>query len=206
MSSEERFVLMLDEIKFNELCKKINSCTNCQLSKTRINVVPGEGDINSPLMFIGEGPGADEDSQGRPFVGRAGQLLTKILESVQIKREEVYITNIVKCRPPNNRVPLPEEVKACQNYLFEQINLIKPKIICALGSTSAKFLLGPDVGTISKIRGTWFDYKDGIKIMPLYHPSYLLRNPSKEPGLPKHQMWIDIQNVKETYEKLRNMA
>ena len=190
-------------LEFTKLCEKINSCVNCQLSQTRLHVVPGEGDISSPLMFIGEGPGADEDNQGRPFVGRAGQLLTKILDSVQITREEVYITNIVKCRPPNNRVPLPEEVSACQGYLFEQIKLMKPKIICTLGSTSTKFLLGQKIGTISKIRGSWFDYKDGIKIMPLYHPSYLLRNPSKEPGAPKHQMWIDIQNVKKAYDEYK---
>jgi len=185
--------------KFDKICSAILSCQKCPLGKTRTRAVPGEGDKKTALMFIGEAPGADEDAQGRPFVGRAGQLLTKILESVQISRDEVYITNILKCRPPNNRTPLPEEMEACRDYVLGQIECIKPKFIGALGSVPTKFLLGDGIGNISKIRGNWFDFNENIKVMPLFHPSYLLRNPSKEPGSPKHQMWGDIKKIKQAF-------
>lgn len=191
------------EKQYADIVEAVKNCHECGLGTTRKNAVPGEGNIRATLMFVGEGPGADEDDQGRPFVGRAGQLLTKILESVNITREEVYITNVVKCRPPNNRVPLPAEVEACKRHLFKQIAVIKPKLIGALGSTAAKFLLGDGIGTISKIRGNWFDFEDGIKLMPLFHPSYLLRNPSKEPGSPKHQMWGDMKKLKAAYDSLK---
>lgn len=186
--------------QYAEIIEAVNKCRDCELGSTRKNAVPGEGNIKSVLMFIGEGPGADEDEQGRPFVGRAGQLLTKILESVNISREEVYITNVVKCRPPNNRVPQTAEADACKKHLFKQIALIKPKFIGTLGSTASKFLLGDDIGTISKIRGNWYDFGEGIKLMPLFHPSYLLRNPSKEPGAPKHHMYNDMKKLKDAYD------
>jgi len=188
---------------YADIIKEVDECRACPLGATRKNSVPGEGNIKSPLMFIGEGPGADEDDQGRPFVGRAGQLLTKILESVNISRGEVYITNVVKCRPPNNRVPQAQEAEACKRHLFKQIELIRPRLIGALGSTASKFLLGDGIGAISKIRGNWYDFKDGIKLMPLFHPSYLLRNPSKEIGSPKYQMWCDMKKLKEAYEALK---
>lgn len=191
-------------ITLDEIERKISICKNCRLALNRKNVVPGEGNPNAILMFIGEGPGADEDVQGKPFVGKAGQLLTKILECVNISRSEVYITNVVKCRPPNNRVPFLDEMEACKEFLYNQIKIIKPKIIGALGSTAAKFLLGENIGNISKIRGNWYDFDENIKVMPLYHPSYLLRNPSKEPGSPKYQMWQDIKKLNEMYRVLKN--
>ncbi len=189
---------------FEKICGEIRSCFQCPLGKTRNNAVCGEGNLKAKLMFIGEAPGAEEDAQGKPFVGRAGQLLTKILDAAEISRDEVFITNILKCRPPDNRKPLPEEMHACKQYLFKQIEVIKPAIIGALGSTAAHFLLGGDkVGTISKIRGKWFDFNGNIKLMPLFHPSYLLRNPSKETGSPKHQMWGDIRDIKKAYDEMK---
>jgi DNA polymerase len=152
-------------------------------------------------MIIGEGPGAQEDEQGLPFVGKAGQLLTKILESVDINREtDVYIANTVKCRPPNNRDPLPAEVNACQDYLIRQIQVIQPRILLLLGAPSLKNVLGPD-HKISKVRGQWFkanvEYMDEpLYIMPLFHPAYLLRNQSRNEGSPKWLTWQDMKEVK----------
>ncbi len=180
--------------------ERIAQCTSCPLSFQRTNTVPGEGNIYSPIMFVGEGPGEEEDKQGRPFVGRAGQLLTKIIESVNLKREDVYITNVVKCRPPNNRVPKPEEISACSHFLLAQIEIINPRIIIPLGSTAAGFFL-PDAGSISTIRGKEFDWIGGIKIFPMFHPSYLLRNPSNEPGSPKYLTWQDIKYVRKKYDE-----
>lgn len=173
-----------------ELKKLVLKCHLCQLSKTRKNVVFGEGNPRSKILFIGEGPGANEDEQGRPFVGRAGQLLTKMIENVlELKREDVYIANIVKCRPPNNRVPSPEEVESCIGYLLKQIEIINPKILVALGSTSYKYLTN-DNTPISKIRGEMIKYKDKI-LIPTYHPSFLLRNPSK-----KREVYLDMLKIK----------
>ena len=172
-----------DEVRMDLL-----SCRKCRLCETRTNVVFGEGDPNAELMFIGEGPGADEDKTGRPFVGRAGQLLTKMIEAMKYKREEVFIANIVKCRPPGNREPFKDEVDACIGYLYEQIEHIKPKIVVCLGATSAEHLLNLGV-RISNLRGKFQDW-NGIKIMPTYHPAYLLRNESK-----KRDVWIDLQAV-----------
>ncbi len=174
-----------------ELKKIVLSCHLCDLAKTRKNVVFGEGDPNAKLMFIGEGPGATEDETGRPFVGRAGQLLTKMIENVlEIKRSEVYIANIVKCRPPGNRVPTPEEVKSCIPYLFKQIEIIDPKILVALGATSYRWLTG-DNTPISKVRGQLIEYRGKI-LIPTFHPSYLLRNPSK-----KKEAYEDLLKIKE---------
>jgi DNA polymerase len=170
-----------------EIAAHVSTCRNCPLHADRTNTVPGEGNANTPdIMFIGEGPGADEDEQGRPFVGQAGQLLTKMIEAMGYRREEVFIANIVKCRPPNNRSPLPEEMEACLPYLRRQIKLIKPRIIIGMGATAIKGLLGKTVG-ITRLRGTWQDY-EGIRLMPTFHPSYLLRDPSK-----KKDVWQDLQ-------------
>ncbi len=185
------------EKRYADIIEDISKCRGCRLGDTRKTTVPGEGNLKAAIMFIGEGPGADEDEQGRPFVGRAGKLLTKFLENAGIKREDVYITNVVKCRPPENRVPQSDEAQACKVHLFRQIELIKPKFIGAIGNTAAKFLLGDGIDTITKIRGSWFDFEGGIKLMPLFHPSYLLRNPSEEPGSPRYNMSCDIKKIKE---------
>jgi len=181
---------------------KINDCTRCPLSTTRNNVVPGEGSIQSPIMFVGEGPGADEDASGRPFVGKAGQLLTKILESVKIDRQDVYITNIVKCRPPNNRVPTTDEKNACSPYLLSQIAIVSPKVIVALGATALSFFVSDEKIRMTEARGKLFDWLGGIKIFVMFHPSYLLRYPSRDPGSPKSLTWEDIQNIRKMYDRL----
>jgi len=173
--SKDNTIHMPNELK--ELKKICENCTLCDLAKTRTKVVFGEGNPNAKLMFIGEGPGEMEDKTGRPFVGRAGQLLTKIIENVlNLKRSDVYIANIVKCRPPNNRVPTIEEAETCKPYLLKQIEIVNPEIIVCLGKTAFMYLLN-DNTPISKVRGQIFEYK-GKKVIPTFHPSYLLRNPS----------------------------
>jgi DNA polymerase len=167
----------------------VKSCRKCtELARARHNVVFGVGNRRTELMFIGEAPGADEDERGEPFVGRAGQLLTKIIEAMGFKREEVYIANILKCRPPENRAPLPNEVAECLPYLQKQIELIQPKVIVALGATALRALLDIQIG-ISKMRGNWYDYR-GVPIMPTFHPAYLLRNPPA-----KKEVWQDMKTV-----------
>ncbi len=167
----------------------VSTCRSCPLGQTRNRTVPGEGKAERPdILFVGEGPGADEDAQGRPFVGRAGQLLTKMIEAMGYAREEVFIANVVKCRPPNNRTPLPEEMEACLPYLRQQIGLLKPRVIVGLGATAIKGLLGKTAG-ITRLRGTWQEY-EGVRLMPTFHPSYLLRDPSK-----KKLVWQDLQLV-----------
>jgi len=164
-------------------------CTKCsELSRCRHSVVFGVGDPHAGLMFIGEAPGADEDAQGEPFVGRAGQLLTKIIEAMGYKRSDVYITNILKCRPPQNRTPLPDEVTNCLPYVLSQIELIQPKVIVALGATALRALLDIQLG-ITKMRGRWYTFRD-IPIMPTFHPAYLLRNPAA-----KREVWDDMKAV-----------
>jgi DNA polymerase len=176
-----------------------SACTRCGLCQTRTNVVFADGNIKAKLMIIGEGPGEREDATGLPFVGRAGQLLDKILASVNIDRKsDTYICNIVKCRPPQNRVPTPDEAAACRPYLEAQIDFVKPKLILLAGSTAVQHLLQLRQ-PISKIRGKWFEYR-GSKVMPVFHPSYLLRNESKEVGSPKWLMWQDIKLVKLTLD------
>ena len=179
--------------------KKLNSecveCVSCNLSKTRKNVVVGKGNESAHVVIIGEGPGEQEDITGLPFVGRAGKMLDAALSSVDIDPlEDCYITNIVKCRPPNNRKPSAAESEACMPWLNEQINLLKPKIIILAGSTAVQSFLGINE-PISKIRGQWIE-KDNIKYMPIFHPSYLLRNPSKNKGKPKWLTWQDLKKVK----------
>jgi uracil-DNA glycosylase family 4 len=174
----------------------LNSCTLCKLSPTRKNIVFGSGNPNADLMFVGEAPGADEDEQGLPFVGRAGQLLTKIIEAIDMRREEVFICNILKCRPPDNRNPEPDEIAACEQFLFRQIDSVKPKVICALGAFSAKTLLRT-TESISRLRGHLVDYR-GAKLMATFHPAYLLRNPNE-----KRRVWEDVQAIRDYIASLR---
>jgi DNA polymerase len=175
----------------DKLKKQALECHLCLLSKSRTNIVFGEGDSNADLMFIGEAPGATEDRLGKPFAGRSGELLTKMIENVlQVKREEVYISNIVKCRPTDNRVPSATEAHTCQPFLLKQIELIKPKIIVALGSTAYYYLSGDDT-PISKIRGTVHN-QNNYTLIPTYHPSYLLRNPSA-----KKDVFEDLKMIRE---------
>lgn len=192
----------LSELDFAELLERLRGCQLCRLKESRTQVVPGEGDPHADLLFIGEGPGEVEDQQGRPFVGPAGQLLDKVLESAGFKREEVYITNMVKCRPPLNRTPQRDEIETCWPYLEAQIRWIKPKIIVALGNVPAQSLLKTTEG-ITKLRGQFFRWRGGIDLFPMFHTSYLLRNPSKEKGSPKYLTWQDIQKVKERLNELR---
>ncbi len=165
------------------------------MSQGRTNIVFGVGDPEADLMFVGEAPGEDEDLQGIPFVGRAGQLLTNIIKAIGLRREQVYIANILKCRPPKNRNPEPDEVAACSGFLMKQIDLIQPKIIVALGKYAAQTLLR-DETPISRMRGKFFDYK-GTLLVPTFHPSYLLRNPSA-----KKEVWIDMQAVRDRLKEL----
>ena len=172
-----------------ELRAAIGDCQRCKLCAGRTNIVFGVGNPQAKLMFVGEGPGRDEDLQGEPFVGRAGQLLTDIItKGMGLKREDVYIANVVKCRPPENRNPAPDEVAACEPFLKKQIDLIRPQIIVALGKFAVQTLLQSKV-PISKLRGNWHSYH-GIKLMPTFHPAYLLRNPAD-----KKLVWEDIKKV-----------
>lgn len=170
------------------LREEIGDCTCCRLNEGRTNLVFGVGNPHADLMFIGEGPGRDEDKQGIPFVGRAGQLLTKIIEAMKLKRDDVYIANIVKCRPPQNRNPSPDEAATCLPYLIEQVNIIRPKVIVCLGSVAVQYLLNTEE-KISRLRGNWREWND-IDVMPTYHPAFLLRNPNM-----KKPVWEDMQKV-----------
>jgi uracil-DNA glycosylase len=172
-----------------DIAKQIGACTKCPLHKGRTRTVPGQGSAKPEILFIGEGPGYDEDQQGLAFVGRAGQLLTKIIGAMGLTRDDVFIGNIVKCRPPENRKPFPDEMRACLPYLREQIQLLNPRIIVALGATAVQGLLEIETVGITKTRGKWLSY-DGIDVMPTYHPAYLLRNP-----LAKKDVWEDMKAV-----------
>lgn len=176
------------------LRKKIGDCQRCKLSASRTNIVFGEGNPQAKLMFIGEGPGMAEDIQGRPFVGDAGKLLTRLIEKMGFKREDVYIANIVKCRPPMNREPEEDEINACKPFIEEQIKIINPGVIISLGKISAQNLINTKV-PISKLRGRFYDYID-IPLMPTFHPAYLLRNPKD-----KQLTWEDAQKVLEKLNK-----
>lgn len=166
----------------------VGDCQRCKLAPTRTHLVFGVGNPRAGLVFVGEAPGADEDAQGIPFVGRAGQLLTKIIEAMGLGRDDVYIANIIKCRPPGNRNPQPDEIAACEPFLIEQLDIIRPRVICALGTFSAQTLLKTK-DPISRLRGRWHVYQ-GIKLMPTFHPAYLLRNPGE-----KKAVWDDMQQV-----------
>lgn len=176
--------------RFEALRQRALACTQCPLHRGRTHVVFGEGPCPARLVFVGEGPGADEDRTGRPFVGKAGQLLNKIIGAMGFKREEVYIGNVVKCRPPENRTPLPDETAACWPYLEEQLALLEPKVIVALGSPAAKTLLKTSSG-ITQLRGRWQLYR-GIRVMPTYHPAFVLRQYTHET---RRQVWDDMQQV-----------
>ena len=176
---------------------ELGDCTRCKLCKGRKTIVFGEGNPEAVLVFVGEGPGQEEDQQGRPFVGAAGQLLTDIIvKGMKLNREDVYICNIVKCRPPGNRNPEPDEIEACEPFLIKQLQAIRPKMIVALGNVAVKTLLKTKEG-ITKLRGTWKTYQ-GIPLMPTFHPAYLLRNPSD-----KKLVWEDIKKVLAEMEKVR---
>lgn len=166
----------------------IGDCTRCKLHKARHNIVFADGNPKADLVFVGEGPGADEDAQGLPFVGRAGKLLTQMIEAMGLQRKEVYICNVVKCRPPENRLPEKDEIATCSPFLLRQLEVIQPKVIVCLGACSAQTLLQTNRG-ISQFRGQWLDFR-GSKLMATYHPAYLLRNPSA-----KSEVWKDLQKV-----------
>ena len=168
----------------------LGECTRCKLHASRKHIVFGEGNPKAQLMFVGEGPGADEDATGRPFVGAAGKLLDRIIEAIGLKRDDVYIANVVKCRPPGNRKPEKDESGTCQQFLYRQIAAIQPKVIVSLGNTPLESLLNLKVG-ITKARGEFYDYA-GIKVMATFHPAYLLRDPSK-----KREVWEDMKKVRE---------
>ena len=171
------------------LCAEIGDCQRCKLAPQRTNLVFGVGNPKARLVFVGEAPGADEDAKGEPFVGRAGQLLTEIItKGMGLRREDVYIANVIKCRPPGNRNPEPDEVASCEPFLIRQLELIRPQVIVALGKFAVQTLLRTKT-PISKLRGQWGDYQ-GIKVMPTFHPAYLLRNPGD-----KRLVWSDIKAV-----------
>ena len=180
---------------WEELESSIINCNKCMLCQNRTNIVFGEGNKEADVMFIGEGPGADEDAQGLPFVGKARQLMNKAFEGLGIDRSKVYIANIVKCRPPSNRVPTDNEAESCLNYLRNQVILVKPKIIVLLGSTALKYILGKEYG-ITSARGKWVE-KKGILYMPTWHPAALLRDENK-----KIEFWKDLKLVKNKVEEL----
>jgi len=165
-------------------------CEKCRLAKSRTQVVYGAGNPNADLMFIGEAPGRDEDLKGEPFVGRAGQLLTDIIKAMKLTRDDVYIANVIKCRPPDNRNPEPDELDACRPYIQRQVEIIQPKVIVTLGRFALQSLTGKAYG-ISSARGNWLEY-NGVKVMPTYHPAYLLRTPSA-----KKEVWADMKKVME---------
>lgn len=185
-----------------ELAQDCNQCHRCGLGDTRTHAVVGRGNLNAPIMVVGEAPGQNEDETGLPFVGKAGQLLEKILASVNLDTDKnVYICNVNKCRPPANRVPTTEEMVACKPYLLEQIRLVDPKIILLTGATAVKSVTG-DKRAITKIRGQWLEW-EGRLCMPIFHPSYLLRNPNREQGSPKWLMWQDIQTVRDKFDEIQ---
>src|SRR4029078_2199489 len=178
---------------FEDINQEIGDCTRCPLHQERTHVVHTEGNRKARLMFVGEAPGADEDAQARPFVGRAGQLLTKIIEAIGLKREDVLIGNVNRCRPPGNRAPTPEEASICKPFLLREIAAVQPEVIVVLGNTAMKNLLNTREG-ITKLRGTFQEFK-GIKVMPTFHPAYLLRDPSK-----KRETWEDLKKVRDSLD------
>ena len=175
---------------------EIGDCQRCKLAPTRTNIVFGSGNPNAELVFVGEAPGYDEDQQGLPFVGRAGQLLTKIIESINLKREDVYICNVLKCRPPENRNPEPDEVAACNPFMKRQLAVIKPKVVCCLGTFAAQTVLQTPA-PISKLRGKFYDM-DGMRVIATFHPAYLLRSPDK-----KREVWEDMKQIRDELFRLK---
>ncbi len=192
-------------LTLESLRSRVEGCTRCALHETRSNVVFGEGSPDATILFVGEGPGEVEDNTGRPFVGPAGQKLDEVLSSVEIARESVYITNIVKCRPPGNRVPGKPEMEVCFPYLEAQIALIQPALIVTLGNTSTQWLL-PEAPGITKSHGTFYTWRGRILLYPMFHPSYLLRNPSRAKGSPKYLTWEDIKKVRKWLDEYGAVA
>mgnify|MGYP001712404855 FL=1 len=188
------------EAAWEDLRGRVAACRRCGLCEARTNTVFGQGAVRTPIVMVGEGPGADEDAQGLAFVGRAGQLLTKILSAAGIDRESVFITNVVKCRPPNNRTPTQEEMLKCGDFLEAQLLLLRPRILVCLGNTPLKWLLRTSEG-ITALRGRWFDWR-GVRLFPMFHPSYLLRNDSRQKGSPKDLTWQDVQNLKARLDEI----
>ncbi|HLQ78147.1 MAG TPA: uracil-DNA glycosylase [Terriglobia bacterium] len=205
LSTEEPSPLMAKPASSPEtlslIREDIGDCQRCKLAPTRFNIVFGSGNINAELVFVGEAPGSDEDEQGLPFVGRAGELLTKIIDTSiepgRLTRADVYICNILKCRPPNNRNPEPDEVQACNPFLKRQLAVIRPKVVCCLGKFAAQNLLQSEV-TISKLRGRFFDV-DGMRVIATFHPAYLLRSPDK-----KREVWEDMKMIGAELQRLRS--
>ena len=188
---------MTKELELNKLKEECNNCQKCALGATRTNIVFSDGNPNAKIVLIGEAPGAEEDATGTPFVGRAGKFLSKLIEESGLSRkDDFYICNTVKCRPPENRVPTDEEKALCEKYLFEQIKLVKPKVIVLCGATSAKSFLGKKI-KISQIRGQWFKIFDGIDATVILHPSFLLRKHSEDEGSPRWLTKEDLKKVKE---------
>ena len=183
------------KVSWAELYNAVGECQKCRLCETRTNVVPGEGDPHARLMFIGEGPGQEEDRLGRPFVGRSGELLTRMIHAIGLERSEVYICNIVKCRPPQNRNPEPDEATACLGYLRAQVALVRPRVVVLLGKVACQYTLNEQV-FITRDHGVWYERK-GVWFMPTFHPSALLRDPAK-----KREAWEDFQKVR---DKLREL-
>ncbi|RMG69308.1 MAG: uracil-DNA glycosylase, partial [Nitrospirae bacterium] len=190
---------LIKERALETLKAELKDCTRCRLSEKRNRIVFGEGNPEAELMFVGEAPGAEEDLQGRPFVGAAGQLLTRLIEKMGLKREMVYIANTIKCRPPGNRNPREDELSQCMPFLRKQIEIIRPKVIMTLGDVATRALLG-DVGSISRVRGKIFYYQ-GIPVVPTFHPSYLLRNTKA-----KWLTWDDAQKVLGLLKKARKAS
>src|SRR5258705_8696685 len=188
----EASMVMLEDIR-----AEIGDCQRCKLAPKRTNIVFGSGNPNAELVFVGEAPGFDEDQQGLPFVGRAGQLLTKIIESIDIKREDVYICNVLKCRPPDNRNPEPDEVAACNPFLRKQLAAIRPKIVCCLGTFAAQTVM-QTAQPISKLRGKFHDM-DGMRVIATFQPAYLLRSPEK-----KREVWEDMKQIRAELFRLRS--
>lgn len=182
---------IIKESPLLSLEETILQCQLCSLAQTRTNAVPGEGNSHADLMFVGEAPGRDEDIQGKPFVGRAGQLLTKIIQAMHFERDEVYITNVVKCRPPGNRTPQGAEIERCKTYLFRQIEKIQPRVIVSLGKVASDFFIQSNL-RMTALRGDFYDF-DQIKVMPTFHPSYLIRN--EENKRLKKMVWEDMKKV-----------
>ncbi|MCX7015402.1 MAG: uracil-DNA glycosylase [Candidatus Sumerlaeota bacterium] len=178
-----------------QVAAEVAQCRKCGLCASRTRTVPGEGNPETKIVFVGEAPGYHEDRQGRPFVGPAGDLLTKMIEAMHFRRDDVFICNVIKCRPPENRDPLPGEVQACESYLLRQLDIIQPKLIVALGRVAVQCLLGAKV-SITRVRGEWREYH-GIPLMPTFHPAYLLRSPGE-----KRKCWEDLQKVMAEYERL----
>jgi len=186
-------------VSWTQLYEEVGACRKCRLCESRNHVVPGEGDPHATIMFIGEGPGRDEDLQGRPFVGRSGELLTRMIRAIGLEREQVYICNIVKCRPPQNRNPEPDEAEACLDYLRAQVALVRPRIIVLLGKVACRYTLRQEI-SVMRDHGRWFERK-GTWFMPTFHPSALLRDPAK-----KRDAWEDFQKIRAKLDEIEERA